>query len=202
MLGYTADELRGMQVYDFVAHAPQNIDSTIRRTLVQKRRLVGERKYRRKDGTLVDVEVGVNVISHGGNEVICTIVRDVTERKRSEEALKQSERLYRTVIEQATENIYLVDVETRSILESNPAFQETLGYTDEELRRKTLYDIVAADKESIDRNVQLMLEHKRYNVGERRYRRKDGSLIAVEASASVILLDGKETLCLVAHDIT
>jgi PAS domain S-box-containing protein len=202
MLGYTADELRGMEVYDFVAHAPQNIDSTIRRTLVQKRRLVGERKYRRKDGTLVDVEVGVNVISHRGNEVICTIVRDVTERKRSEEALKESERLYRTVIEQATENIYLVDVETKSILESNPAFQETLGYTDEELRRKTLYDIVAADKESIDRNVQLMLEHKRYNVGERKYRRKDGSLIAVEASASVILLDDKETLCLVAHDIT
>ncbi|MBD0357114.1 MAG: PAS domain S-box protein, partial [Rubrobacter sp.] len=87
MLGYTADELRGMEVYDFVAHPRENVDSTIERTLEEKRRVVGGRKYRRKDGNLVDVEVGVSVISFDGKEVICTIVRDVTERKRAEEAL-------------------------------------------------------------------------------------------------------------------
>src|SRR5215204_1240530 len=99
MLGYTADELRGMEVYDFVAHPRENVDSTIERTLEEKRRVVGGRKYRRKDGTLVDVEVGVSVISYGGKEVICTIVRDVTERKRAEEALARSENRLRTIIE-------------------------------------------------------------------------------------------------------
>src|ERR671933_1724622 len=74
---------------------------------------------------------------------------DITERKRAEEALKQSEQLYRTVIEQVTENICLVDVESRLIVGANPAFQEALGYTREELRNLTLYDFVAHDRENI-----------------------------------------------------
>jgi PAS domain S-box-containing protein len=202
MLGYAAEELLGMEVYDFVAHPRKNVDATIDRTLEQRRRVVGGRMYRRKDGTLLDVEVGVSVISLEGRDVICTIVRDVTERKKNEEALKQSERLYRTVIEEVTENICLVDVETRRIVESNPAFREALGYTEEELHHMTLYDIVAHDQESIDQNIWLTVEKRSSLVGERKYRRKDGSLLDVEASGSIILRGGRETLCVVAHDIT
>jgi PAS domain S-box-containing protein len=202
MLGYTADEMRGMEVYDFVAHPRDDVDSTIRRTLEQRRRVVGGRRYRRKDGSEVDVEVGVSVISHDGREVICTIVRDVTERKEAEEALRQSESLYRTVIEQATENICLVDVETRRIVESNPAFQAALGYTEEELRGMTLYDIIAHDRASVDENIRRTVEEGRRVVGQRKYRRKDGSLLDVEASGSIILRDDRETLCVVAHDVT
>jgi PAS domain-containing protein len=75
-------------------------------------------------------------------------------RKRAEEALRESERLYRTVMEQVTENICLVDVGTRRIVGANPTFQEALGYTGEDLQGLTLYDIVAHDKESVDRNVK------------------------------------------------
>src|SRR5918911_1488614 len=127
--------------------------------------------------------------------------RDITERKRAEEALKQSELLYHTLIEQATENIFLVDTETRRIMESNPAFQRTLGYTEEELRTMTLYDIVAAERKSIDRNIRRV-QGKAPFVGERKYRRKDGSLVDVEVSASIILRNGRETMCVVAHDVT
>jgi PAS domain S-box-containing protein len=133
---------------------------------------------------------------------VVAVVRDVTERKRSEEALRESERLYRTVIEQVTEYICLVDVETRYIVASNPAFRAAHGYSAEELRRMTLYDIVAHGKESIDRHVERVLEEGRGLVGDRKYRRKDGSLVDVEVSLSTILRDGRETLCVVAHDVT
>ena len=53
----------------------------------------------RKDGTLLDVEVGVSVISLDGRDAICTIVRDVTERKRAEEAMTRSEGRLRQIIE-------------------------------------------------------------------------------------------------------
>jgi PAS domain S-box-containing protein len=202
MLGYAAEELLGIEVYDFVAHPRENVDATIERTLEQRRRVVGERRYRRKDGSLLDVEVGVSVISLDGRDVICTIVRDVTERKRNEEALRQSEKLYRTVIEQATENICLVDIETRRIVESNTAFRAALGYTEEDLGDMTLYDIVAHDRESVDRNIRLTLREGRTSIGQRDYRRKDGSLLEVEASGSVILRGDRETLCVVAHDVT
>jgi PAS domain S-box-containing protein len=202
MLGYAAGEMDGMQVYDFVAHPRENVDATIGRTLEERRRIVGERKYRKKDGSLVDVEVGVSVISYGGKEVICTIARDVTERKENEEALRQSEQLYRAVIEQATENIFLVDAETGRIVESNPAFREALGYSEKGLRGMTLHDVVADDRESVDANIRRVLEGKGSFVGVRQYRRKDGSLVDVEVSASTILLDGRETMCAVAHDVT
>jgi PAS domain S-box-containing protein len=133
---------------------------------------------------------------------VVAVARDVTERKKNEEALRQSERLYRTVIEEVTENICLVDVETRRIVESNPAFRETLGYTEEELNHMTLYDIVAHARESIDHNIQQTVREGRSSVGQRKYRRKDGSLLDVEASGSIILRDGRETICVVAHDIT
>jgi PAS domain S-box-containing protein len=123
-------------------------------------------------------------------------------RKRAEEALRESERLYRTVIEQVTENICLVDVETRRIVGANPTFQEALGYTEEELQGLTIYDIVAHDKESVDRNVKRVLEEGRSSMVQRKYRRKDGSLLDVEASGSLILRNGRETVCLVAHDVT
>jgi PAS domain S-box-containing protein len=124
------------------------------------------------------------------------------QRERAEEAIRQSEQLYRTVVEQATEYISLVDIETRRIVGSNPAFREALGYTEEELGRMTLYDIVAHDRESIDRNARRVVEKGRHFLGERKHRRKDGSLVDVEVSASTVLHEGREVACVVGHDIT
>ena len=127
---------------------------------------------------------------------------DVTERKKSEEKLRESEELYRNVVEQAAENIFLVDPFTGRILQANASFHHSLGYEDKELRRLTLYDIVAQDRESIDRNIRRVMEEGRLSIGERRYRRKDGSLIDVEVSAGAIAHGGDPALCVVAHDVT
>ena len=66
----------------------------------------------------------------------------------------------------------------------------------------TLYDVVAHDRRSVDRNVEQTIRKGRSFVGQRKYRRKDGSLLEVEASGSIILRHGRETLCVVAHDVT
>jgi PAS domain S-box-containing protein len=124
------------------------------------------------------------------------------QRERDEEAVRQSELLYRAVVEQATEYISLVDVETRRFVGSNPAFREALGYTEEELEGMTLYDIVAHDAESIDENARRVVEKGSHFLGERKHRRKDGTLLDVEVSASKIAHDGREVACIVSRDVT
>jgi PAS domain S-box-containing protein len=130
------------------------------------------------------------------------VVHDITDQKRIEDALRQSEELYRTVVEQAAESIYIVDVETRRIHEANAAFHDSLGYSPEELEEMTLYDIVAHDRESVDANIERIVQKGHYTIGERRYRRKDGSLMEVEVSVSAISYGGREAMCIVAHDVT
>jgi PAS domain S-box-containing protein len=124
------------------------------------------------------------------------------QRKRAEEALVQSEERYRAVVEQAAEGILLFEAATGNILESNAAFQELLGYTAGELRGFKIHDLINDDRENIDRNIRLILAEGSRFLGERRYRRKDGSLMYVEAAASVIHYGGDKAICTVVRDVT
>src|SRR5215207_3419665 len=119
---------------------------------------------------------------------------DVTERKRAEEKLREGGELYRNVMEQAAENIFLLDPFSKHILQANASLHHSLGYEAEELRHLTLYDIVAHIPENIDRNIQRVLEEGRHFIGERQYRRKDGSLIDVEVNAGAISYGGMPAL--------
>src|SRR5829696_4340608 len=130
------------------------------------------------------------------------ILMDVTERKHQEEALRQSEALYRTVVEQAEENIFLVDAKSRRVLDANDALRRSLGYTDDELKEMTLYDIVAHDQESVDLNIGRIMVEGHRSLGERQYRRKDGSLADVEVNVSAVPYNGEKVMCVVAHDVT
>jgi PAS domain S-box-containing protein len=156
----------------------------------------------RADGTEFPVELAIIPVRLGEQSMFTGYLRDITERKEAEKALRQSEELYRTVLEQAAENIFLVDVETKRILEANAALHRSLGYAPEELKDMTLYDIVAHDHQSVDRNIRHILAEGHHSIGERRYRRKDGSFVDVEVSASAISYGGGEAMCIVAHGIT
>jgi PAS domain S-box-containing protein len=116
--------------------------------------------------------------------------------------LKESEERYRAVVEQAAEGIVLVDVDTRRVLEANAAYQDLLGYAPNEILRLTLYDLVPYSRENMDCYVQRVLERRSYVSGERRHRRKDGSLVDVEISTNLISYSGREALCIVVRDIT
>ncbi|HWQ19607.1 MAG TPA: PAS domain S-box protein [Methanotrichaceae archaeon] len=116
--------------------------------------------------------------------------------------LHETEERHSAVVGQAMEIIFLVDLDTKRLIEVNPAFQRILGYTAEEAIGLELYDIIAHDKESIDLNIHHIQREKCYFIGERQYRHKDGSLVDVEVNAYLIAYSGKEALCVMARDIT
>jgi PAS domain S-box-containing protein len=131
------------------------------------------------------------------------VIFDITDRKEAEESLRQSEERYRTVVTQAAEGIFIVDIETKLILEANAAYRDLLGYTAQDMLGLglTLYDVVASDRASIDRYVEQILEDRVLFIGERRHRRKDGALVDVDVSSSVISYGDGEALCVIVHDL-
>ena len=146
--------------------------------------------------------IGTNLLDDPVVRGIVINTRDISERRRAEKALRDSEELYRTVVEQAAENIFVVDLESKRILEANAALQRSLGYTLEELKAMTLYDVVAYDREDIDENTERIVAEGKHFVGERKHLRKDGSLVDVEVNVGVIPYGERRALCVVAHDVT
>jgi PAS domain S-box-containing protein len=123
-------------------------------------------------------------------------------RGASSDELAESQERYRAVVEQATEGIVLIDIDTRAVLEANAAYRSLLGYGPEEFSLLTLYDLVPYSREAMDCYVRRVRQRRSYVSGERRHRRKDGSLVDVEVRANTISYSGREAMCIVVRDIT
>ena len=205
VLGFRAEERMGSDAFAYL-HADDA--ETVRSKFVEildhpGGRLSVEYRTRAKDGSWRCFEAIVANLLH--DPIIRGIVvntRDISDRKRAEEALRRSEDLYRRVVEQAAESIFLVDLHTKRVLEANAALHRSLGYSADELKDLSLYDIVAHDRDSIDEYIRRVVTHKRYLIGDRRYRHKDGSLVNVEVNASIVPYGDEQAMCIVAHDVT
>src|SRR5918994_1443983 len=199
MFGYGLEELIGKNAIELTS--PEDREMVRQRIFDEDTRHYESRGLK-KDGTIFPIEIRPRHLPYSGRRIRVTSVIDLTERKHQEEALRQSEALYRTVVEQAEENIFLVDAKSRRVLDANDALLRSLGYTDDELKEMTLYDIVDHDQESVDLNIgRIMVEGHRF-LGERQYRRKDGSLADVEVNVSAVPYNGEKVMCVVAHDVT
>jgi diguanylate cyclase (GGDEF)-like protein/PAS domain S-box-containing protein len=206
MLGYSDEELRGMHFADLTHPEDVVEDAASFEELVagdiDRFRL--EKRYVRKDGRLLwGCLTSSSVPGTGGDPwFMVGMVEDITERKEAERALRESEERYRAVVERSVEAIYLFDPETKQVLEANATFEELLGYSADELLEMKIYDFVAHDVDDIDMNVKRhLIEEKRF-VGERKYHQKDGRLLEVEVSATLIPYDGQEAVCCVVRDVT
>ncbi|MBK8796069.1 MAG: GAF domain-containing protein [Anaerolineales bacterium] len=127
--------------------------------------------------------------------------RNAAEQDRQAE-LAESETRYRNVVEQASEGIALYAIENTRVVETNPAYQTMLGYSADEMLGLTLYDIVAHDRESIDDFVKRICHETHVVIGERKHRRKDGSLIDVDVTVSLFTAYARDFMCVVVRDIT
>src|SRR4030042_1401492 len=122
--------------------------------------------------------------------VVCAVIVDMTERKKMEEALKNSETRYRRLFEAARDGILILDAETGQIVDVNPFMLEILGYSREELLGKKLWEI--GTFRDIEESKATSAELK--SQGYVRYDdlplvTKDGRKIAVEFVSNVYLVN-------------
>jgi PAS domain S-box-containing protein len=138
------------------------------------------------DGQVVQVESTGGLVKHRGEIQIFVIFRDITERKQAEEALLQSEELYRGIFENASVGITRVSLDG-IYREVNPAMTRALGYSPAELIGKTVADFTYPDDSG--RRAQFLsdLIEGRIVSGEqeRRFIHRNGSVVWTLITASV-----------------
>ncbi|HLZ95139.1 MAG TPA: PAS domain S-box protein [Candidatus Dormibacteraeota bacterium] len=196
LTGYTADELTA--VPSLIDLAPPEERDVLGAQLAA--RLSGgdapvayESALLTKDGRRLQVETSIRPLSAESPRRLLAVVRDVTDRHRSEEAERESEMRFRTLFEQSQAGMAFTDLNGR-LTSTNEAFRQLLGYTERELEGVSVLELTHPEDISLSeialRNV-LAAESPGYRI-DQRYIRKDGQSVWVDVAARMVRdLEGK-----------
>ena len=188
----SVDEILGRQVLEWTApHDFERNQLEVSRCLEYGfvKNLVID--YAHADGAIVPIEINAHTLTTKQGRIIVTLCRDITGRKRVEEALRESEGKFRSIFENSTAGIALVGLDGRFLM-VNPAFSEIFGYSAAELLTADLYKITHPDDIDISGKA---VDRALHNQGKsirliKRYIHKDGHTIWADIS-SVTIFDAK-----------
>ncbi len=156
------------------------------------------------DGTVRHLYVIRHPILNDTGEVVQLVgtAIDITDRKRAEEALRESERRFRTFVDHAADAFFMLDFEQGVILDVNRCACESLGYTREELiGMAPLAFHLDSDRAQTESAAERAAAGETV-VDTHRHRRKDGSVFPVEVQTSLFWHGGRRFLLKVARDIS
>ncbi|HUL61845.1 MAG TPA: PAS domain S-box protein, partial [Methanocella sp.] len=190
ILGYPAGHMLGRSPFDFIHPGDRERvrDELSRVYALSNRGTPTEFRIRKADGDYLEVEsVGMNLIGVPGVDGIVVNTRPVAERKRAGEALRESEQRFKAIFDRAATGIATADPEG-FILDCNAAYLAMMGYGPGELRRLRFWDITHPDDLARNRELQDQMVAGAidgYDI-EKRFVRKDGSVILCRVRASAI----------------
>ena len=196
LIGYRPEEVLGRKTHDLIHHhKPDGSVYPIEECPLYRAFKRGEgcsldsELIWRRDGTPVPVEYSSFPILEGGviTGAVVTLV-DITERKRAEEKLRQSEQLFRSIFENAQIGISFFNIDTR-VISPNRALQEMLGYTERELGQLERWDEISHPDERAacaEGYAELVQGKRDNNQWEQRLVRKDGRIATTSVRFSLL----------------
>lgn len=202
ILGYDKHELLGRSCLELIAGRDREAAEERVRDIMQGATTHGsEYELLRKDGSTLPVATYSSPIWREGKVVgFRGIVIDVSERRRAEEALRESEARFRTMVEMAPDAIFVTNQDGR-LVEANEAACRSLGYTHDELLEKGVTDIVAEPyRERAARSARECRSQQEFF--QSIHIAKDGGLVPVELNLRCITYGGRPATVAVVRDIT
>ncbi len=209
ILGYAKDELRNL-AFKEITHPEDLCESTAKMEDLKAGKIPAfrlEQRCIRKDGRIIFGKVNASTVRDKDGKICLFIVEleDITERKRAEQDLKESEEKYKALFEQASDYILIFEAQPTglpTIFDANTSALQTHGYSREEIIGKpvTFLDEESGDKKVMDRLGRLLKGEKlTFTV---KHRRKDGSIFDAEVSIKKVTIGSKDFLMAVERDIT
>ncbi len=156
------------------------------------RTVSGERHYDRQVDEMMDGEVAMGSV---------IILRDVTDSRLAQDALRESEERYRAIFEQFNGTILVVDLHDGSVLQANHAFCSFVGLDQEEVLKLNVRSLPTIDRSFEDRMMSEVTRGRRFTT-EIAPVRPGGSVVNVEIMASPFRYGGREAICIMGWDIT
>lgn len=164
-----------------------------------------QKRYIRKDGAIIWVNLTSSSLWKPGETPMrnLVVVQNITEQKKAEEALRESEEKFRTIFDRASEGILIADTITHKFLQGNATICSMLGYSEEEIVNLTLKDIHPPNALS-----RVLDEFEKQIKGEKILAedlpvlRKDGSIFYAEVGSAPAVIGGIHCLVGIFRDIT
>jgi len=199
MLGYLPEEVLRLRVWDWDVPTPSDGLREMIRT-VDEAGDHFETQHRRKDGTVYDVEISTNAAVFGGQKLIFCVCRDITKRKKAEEALRESELRFRALVEH-TGLGFTVTRTDGSFIEANDVFLQMTGYSRDDLLRLRMPDVYASEETS-ERMLKQCLWNGYVRGEELEFTRKDGSPLFLSLTCAFVPRGGERVVISEFLDIT
>ena len=177
LIGKNVSELVPPEYRDSVVHPEQLVDGEV------------EGYSLGPDGRRIPVAIRSCAISYMGGTAILLQVRDITERRRTEEALRDSESRYRLLFDCNPQPMWVHDMDTRRFIAVNEAALRLYRYSRDEFLLMDSIDGILAQARSAE--VELPSLPNLVEVTSAKHRRKDGSTLNVELTRHTMTLDGR-----------
>ncbi len=198
--GWSVETMKTMFLRDVCTLSPEAVLESLAAVRIgQQNTLVS--RHRRADHSVRDVEMFRCRLEIGGREVVHFIIIDITLRKAAEKALIESEARFKTMFENHSATMLIFDAQDGSIIDSNRSAAEYYGWSREELSRMNITQVNTLASELLQKEMASWISS---NPVSRIYqhRRADGSIRDVEIFANRMMLNGRDVVYDIVHDVT